>query len=578
MNNDVIFIPSRFSDIEISGAVRKPAVFELKPTEGLNQIISFSGGLLATASLKDIAIERITPFSERNTNQSYDKTITSVNLSDLYRNTESYALFDGDKVVVKSILEKVLNKVNISGSVKRPGDYPISKYSDLRSLITIAADSLLPKTYMNKLDLFSIDEDGSTHFKTFNLREILSGEVTVSLQNDDRVVIYNMMDLQDEEIIKITGFVREPKTMIWSENLSLYDVLFSSSNFEELEYKSKILASRVDIKRFNTQTGKFSIQTYDLTEILNDKKRVLLLPKDEVVVYSKDVSVVLDELIKISGFVKEPGEYTLLENMTVEDVILQAGGFLEFADKSIVTVSRPTFDVYSGKLSESYPITVNTDYLTGLSGKENSEPFYLKHNDVVNVRMIEGYEVRKSIKVSGEVVSPGTVMLENKYQTLDEILAMSGGLTPFGSLGSSYILRDGKSFIIDLRDNQNKNISFLIDDDEIVIGSKNGTVEVLGAVMNEGLFVWEEGKRLSDYIKESGDTSGKIENIVVKGPNGITKKKKWLSSPKVLPNSTIYVYPKPIKEKGDGKALDGFLKVLTVITGALTSIILVQAL
>lgn len=578
MNNDVVFIPHRMSRVELVGSVRKPAIYELKPKEGLHEIISFAGGLLATASLENVALERIIPFSDRKKNEVYDKTITSINLSDLYLKKENYALYDGDKVMVRGILKKVNNKVSIKGSVNRPGTYPISKYSDLRNLITIAADSLLPKTYMNKLDIFSVDEDGSSHFKTFNLKEILSGEVTVNLQNDDVVVIYNIMDSRLKQTVKINGFVREPKTMIWYENLSLYDVLFSCSNLAELEYKSKILTSRIDIKRFNAQTGKFTLQIYDLNKIINEKTPVLLLPKDEVIVYSKDVSVVINETITINGLVKLPGKYQLLENMTVEDVILQAGGFEEFADKNIVTVSRPTFNVIEGQLSESYSITINNDYLRGLSKKDDGQPFYLKHNDDISIRLIEGYQNRKSIKISGEVVNPGTVTLKNKYQTLEEVLLMSGGLTPFASLESSYILRNKKVFIVDLKKNENKSISFLTDGDQIIISPKNGTVAVLGAVMNEGLFVWEKGKSIKKYIKESGSKSGKVSDIVMKGPNGITLKKKWYNSPKVLPNSTIYVYQKPIKKKVKGQALESFLKVLSVVTGSLTTIILVQAL
>ena len=69
MNNDIIFIPSRFSSITLAGAVRKSAIFELKPTEGLNELISFSGGLLPTASLKNNGIKRIIPFRDRRENE-----------------------------------------------------------------------------------------------------------------------------------------------------------------------------------------------------------------------------------------------------------------------------------------------------------------------------------------------------------------------------------------------------------------------------------------------------------------------------------------------------------------------------
>lgn len=577
MNNDVIFIPNRFSSITISGAVRRGAIFELKPTEALNELIGFSGGLLPTASLKDVAITRVIPFADRKENGVYANTITSVNLSDLYQNNQNFALFDGDKITVKNILEKVLNQVSIRGSVKRPGTYPLSKYTDLRSLITVAADSLQPNTYMNKLDIFSINEDGSRYFKTFNLSEVLNGEVRVSLQNDDDVVVYNMGDLQDAKTVEIAGFVRESKTMIWSADLSLFDVLFSSANLEELQYKSKVLTSRVDVKRFNPQSGKFALQTYDLDEIISAKKSVLLLPKDKVIVYSKDINTVLNEKIVINGFVKNPGEYELFENMTVEDLILQAGGFTQYADKTNVDIARPSFNVNTGQVSETINVVINSDYLIGVASKENTTSFYLENNDIVNVRMIEGFQTQKTIQISGEVRNPGNVTLENKKQSIDQIIKRVGGLTPFASLEASYILRGGQPFIFNL-EKDDRSTPFLENGDQIIIQSNYGTVQVLGSVLNEGLFVWQEGKRLKKYIKQTGGRKGKKYKTTIEYPDGTIKLKKWYTNPKVLANSKVLVYEKPIKLKKEGSFMNDFIEVFSIVTGALTTIILARAL
>lgn len=579
MNNDVIFIPSRFSSITLAGAVRKSAIFELKPTEGLNDLIAFSGGLLPTASLKDVIINRIIPFASRQKKEVYDKKITSVNLADLYAQNKNYTLYDGDTVTIKSILDRVINKVSISGSVKRPGSYPLLKYPNLSTLITVAADSLLPKTYMNKVDLYRVNADGSTHFKTFHLGEVLAGKVDIKLQNDDAVVVYNMDDIKNQELVTISGFVRDPKTMIWRENLSLYDVLFASTNLEELEYKSKILTSRVDVKRFNPQLGKFAIQTYDLSKIINRDTTVMLVPKDEVIVYSKDINKVIDEFISINGLVKKPGQYKLLDKMTVEDLILLAGGFTEYADKDTVKVSRPVYDVDQGELSKTYPVKINSNYLTGVIKDKAPNAFYLQHKDVLNVHQIAGYEAPKNIYILGEVRYPGSVALENKKESIDDILKKVGGLTPFASLKASYVERGGKPFIFDMDSDKTKKTNFLENGDRIVISSNSGTVAVVGAIANEGLFVWNEGKRLKSYLRKSGYRASKTDQVIIKGPNGITTRKKWLSNPVLLPNSTIYVYAKPPKVKNkNGDGMDKFIRLLSVITGALTTALLAKSL
>ena len=579
MNNDIIFIPNRFSSITLSGAVHQSAIFELKPNEGLNDLIAFSGGLLPSASLKDVSISRIIPFADRKKGAVYNREITSVNLSDTIASKKNYQLFDGDNITIHSILDKVINKVTIKGSVKRPGTYPISKYEDLRSLITLAADSLAPNTYMQKLDIYRVDADGSRRFKTLNLEEVLSGKTNYALQNDDEVVIYNLADVQNQEMVRISGFVKEPKTMFWSANLSLYDVLFSSTNLEELEYKSKILTSRVDVKRFNQILGKFEIQIYDLNQIISREKLVLLLPKDEVIVYSKDINKVIAETITINGKIRNPGTYALTENMTVEDVILQAGGFTEFADKVSVNVARPSYDVDKGKLSDIFPINIHADYLTGLSKEKASDFFMLKHNDVINVRQMEGYETQKTISIYGEVRRPGSVTLDNKKQSVNDIIAAADGLTPFASLKASYIVRNDKKFIYDMGGNNN-DINFLENGDQIVIASNTGTVAVIGAVDNEGLFVWQKGMKMRAYLRQSGFKNNKVEKVLVTGPNGITHRKKWLNNPKILPNSTIYVYAKieKVKNNGNNRGLDDFIKILSILTGTLTTAILATKL
>ena len=164
--------------------------------------------------------------------------------------------------------------------------------------------------------------------------------------------------------------------------------------------------------------------------------------------------------------------------MTVEDLILEAGGFQEFADQKSVIVSSPEYNVDEGKISSSQEIVVNNDYLLG--NAEKPKTYRLQHLDVVNVRQIPGYEKMKSITVSGEVRYPGVVTLNNKKQSLNQVLKTVGGMTRFASINASYILRDEERFIIDLKRVLKDDLSFLKDGDEIVIGSNSGDVSSSG--------------------------------------------------------------------------------------------------
>ncbi len=579
VTNDIVFIPKRLTTIQIKGQVRTPGIYELKPTEGIDELINFAGGLLPDASIKNVEIKRIRPFSVRKNNDVYDKYITSVNLGELQKRHEDYQLYDGDEIVIKSVLAIVENKVKISGSVHRPGIYPLNQFSDLRKLIVIAADSLLPRTYLEKVDIFKEDESGKRYFKTFNLKDVFDRSVKISLAKNDSVVVYNYDDLKNLDLVTIKGFVKRPRTMIWRQGLRMYDVIFSSSNMEELQYRSEILTNRVDLKRFDYKMGQFKIEAFNLDSIITNKTNYKLLPKDEIILYSKAVNKVLKQKVSINGYVKKPGVYNLTDNMSVEDLALQAGGFLEFADQSTVIVTRPSFNVKTGRLSKDYFIKVNQDYLTGKDKKLAEGAFYLQHNDVVSVRLMSGYEAAKSISIFGEVTYPGVITLNNKIETLQSVLSRVGGLTPFGNLEPSFIRRGNAVFIINLKKALKKDISFLKNGDEIFIASKTGTVQVNGAVENPGLFVWEKGKRINYYLNATGNKTKKAGRVTVTYPNGLTYRKSLFSNPRVIPNSIIYVNFKPVKkQRNQGAFMDNFIKVLTVVTGALTTIFLVRKL
>lgn len=584
MNSDVIFIPSRQSTIQLTGAVQKNAIYELKDGEGLKQLLNFAGGLLPNASAKNISIHRITPLEERSEEQIFDRYLSTVNWRKMLSEKKNFTLFDGDSISINTILDQVLNQVTISGAVNQPGFYSTSAYPDLKSLIQSAAKGVQPRTNTEKVDVFHTDLSGKRSFESLSLKEVLAGNQNLNLTHNDSVVVYSEEDVRGEEPwIEFYSFMKDTTQkgdsirMSWSENLSLYDLIFSLNPISDPNFKRQVLYSRVDVNRYNPISGMYNVMPFNLEDVIQKKDSALLMPFDQVRVYSKEVHKVVNKVVYIKGYVNAPGEFVLRENMSVEDLILEAGGFQEFADQKTVIISSPEYDVDQGKISRSQEININTDYLLGK--KEKPTAYRLQHLDVVNVRQIPGYEKMKSITVSGEVRYPGVVTLSNRKQSLNEVLKTVGGLTRFASIDASYILREDERFIIDLGRVLRENLSFLKDGDEIVIGSNSGDVSVQGSVLNEGLFVWEQGKRVGSYINNSGGYDGKIQSIVVELPNGFTKRKHWYNNPKVLPNSKIYVYAKPEKvKKENSEKMDKIIDALSVISGALTTVLMVQTI
>lgn len=594
-NNDIVFIPSRLSTIELSGTVKTESLFELKPTETLSDLVRFSGGLPANAAINNVNIMRITPFEDRVQTQRFDRFLTTVNYGMMLTNNQAFQLVDGDHVQFESILERMRNGVIINGNINQPGVYSVEEYGDLKSLIIGGSKDLMPNTYMSKVDLFREDDMGRKSFTTFNLSSIMSGATSVQLIENDSIQIYGMKEVQGEKLVRISGFTRikpestgeitellidEPvKAIFWRDKLSLFDLIFQATSFEELEYQSKLLTSRVDLKRFNPTSGLFEISNFSLDD-LPTLSSTYLMPKDEVILYSKSILEVVNKTVRVGGFVNKPDTYPLAANMFLEDAILAAGGFTEYADKTLVFVNRENFIPSTGKISDRFDLEVDLSYLRG-EAKAPQNPFILEDNDVISVRQPQGKGILKTLLIKGAVYYPRSIVLEYELNSFSSVLEQVGGLKPDANLEASYVQRDGIILSHDLSQNQKSEKAIFKDGDIIFIASNNGTVETLGAVQNPSLFIWEKGKRAKHYLKNSGDKIRKeASEAYVILANGKTKKINFFYNPKVQPNSRIVVNRKVKREFDESrqKFTDDLIRLLSVVTGAFTTIILAKNL
>ena len=574
-NNDVLFVGPRISSVTLQGKVKKAAIYEIKDGETLEDLFKYSGGLSAVASTNAVNVSRIKPFKDRNQELVFDRFLTTVNYSN--QNSKGFVLTDGDVVTVQEILTKQKNKVFIEGNVNAPGSYALDIYKDLKTLINTGAKGVSINTYFQKLDINSEDSQGNLSFKTYNLSSVLNDKVTVALQENDRIKIYSLEEVRGEQKVTISGFVSEPKTVFWSENLSIFDLIFQSVSYDELEFQSKVLTSRLDLKRFDEQTGLYNLSQYSIDK-LEDLKTTYLMPKDEVVLYTKSVSEDIAPTFRVLGRVTNSGEYSLAESMYVEDAILMAGGFLEDAEKTYVNINRLDRDIETGSYSKLETYQVDMDYLLGIT-KTPSNPFILQNKDIVTVfAPIRAFE-QPVISVRGEVKYPQNIVLDNDQVSMKKIIDLAGGFTTNSNIRSSYIVRDNLKLFVDLDKSLNNQSTFLIDEDILVIGSNLDPIKTSGGLVNPTIFSWDKGKKAKYYIKKSGGTKKRIESMVVLQANGKSEKIGLFQNPTIYPGAQIIITEKPEKiDDGKNKFLDDFVRIFGVVTGALTTIILTKNL
>lgn len=573
-NNDVVFIPPRLSSVSLSGAVKTPGIYELNDNEGLEDLIKFSGGLPPTAVTNKVNISTITS-SE---NSEFNRALTTINYDKLVASKTPVTLQDGDQVTFFSILDVVENKVTISGNVYQPGDYALSQYPTLKELIVQAARGIKEDTYMAKVDIRGIIlPEGKEVFASYNLSEVISGIQNVALKDRDQVRVYNQVEVTGAQNITISGFgIDGTKEFPFFENQSVYDLIFVNAQFENPQFEAEVL-SRIDLKSFNVSTGMFGLQRFNIEDI-QTLKSVFLKPSDQVLLYSSSTLERRTKVVTVGGFVKTPSTIALQDEMYIEDALLAVGGFDDYADKKIVYVNREEIDPITPEVSKFFTIDIDTDYLTGKKERPD-HGFVLQDRDVVSVRKQLGMEPLKVVSLVGEVNYPRSVINIYERTSFKQLIEAVGGLKKDANLKASKITRNGQILSVDLSTMKQDDLIFE-DGDEVKIAKNIGEVQVSGAVENESLFIWEEGKRAKYYIRNSGGRIAKeASNSYVIFPNGKSKAIGFLKNPKILPDSRILINRKEKKErKNDGTGLQNAVNVVTVLVSLLTSVILATKL
>jgi protein involved in polysaccharide export with SLBB domain len=192
--------------------------------------------------------------------------------------------------------------------------------------------------------------------------------------------------------------------------------------------------------------------------------------------------------------------------------------------------------------------------------------------DHIFVPRLLNYQSLGSVRLRGEVLYPGDYVLERRNETVQELLARAGGITPMGAMPNLQVYRNGLRVGTNLF--QGNSQSFLLQPaDSIFIPKNDPFVEVKGQVFNPQLLSYQ-GKRFMSYISAAGGVTdaGNLKKAYVQYSNGINRKtKKFLffrNYPAVRPGSSIIVPDAPQQAR---RAIS-FLEV-SAFTGVLTALV-----
>ena len=138
---DVIIVPPYENLVNVSGNVKRPMYYEIKDGETLSDLVAYAGGFTGDAYTEQVRLAR---------QSGRENELFNIVSGDF----DTYKLLDGDVVTVGTILDRYANRVELKGSVFRPGMYALA--TDLRTVgdLIKKAEGLTEDAYTTRVILY----------------------------------------------------------------------------------------------------------------------------------------------------------------------------------------------------------------------------------------------------------------------------------------------------------------------------------------------------------------------------------------------------------------------------------------
>ncbi len=381
-DQDVIRIPVYRKRVGISGEVKRPAIYELKENEQLDELISYAGGYT------DIAYKGIAKVDQINTLQREVKDVPA----NLFSN---YIPHNGDLVQIGAITNRYTNRVMLEGSVYRPGTYELTAGFTLAELLK-TAQGLKPEAYMErgyiKRTLPNLEKD----FIAFKPSDIISGKNDIPLLREDSVVIQDRTAFTSNQKITVNGYVRNPSIFTYRKGIKLADVIAMAGGFNEEAANHHVEISRI-IENKSDSVANQLVSTFIVNmDDKNSSEEVELQPMDYINV-PRLVNYRSLGNVSVKGEVLFPGDYAVQKrDESAIDFLKRAGGITPYGSVENTQVYRKG-------------VRVNLELAAINSDPKSSKNMILLPGDSVFVPRVISY-----VEVAGAVNNPQYVSYKGR--------------------------------------------------------------------------------------------------------------------------------------------------------------------
>jgi len=560
----------RSIQVMVIGAVKKPGTITLPSIATLFNALYASGGPLDNGSYRNIELVR------------NNKVVGKADLYDfIMKGDQSSNLSIRDNDVIRVPFAEV--QVNLDGALNRAGIFELKSTEALQQALYFAG-GFKSGAFQGRITGYRYTDVQKT---VVDIPKEQFGQFR--LKNGDSLFVNTVVDQFDNRVF-VNGAVSKPGPYALETGLDIKGLIAKAAGLSEGAF-----AGRATLVRSKEDLSKEFIDL-DLRKQMKGEQRLLLQKNDSLQVFLKKDLIELPT-VTISGAVKKVGIFEYEDSLTLQGLILKAGGFLETALGSNIEIGRRKSGVDpnngEGKIADILVVKIDK------SLEKIGEDIYLMPYDEVSVRLDPGIVPQKKVSISGKVLLPGDYSMSSSADLLSDLVKRAGGLLPIADVNAAKLIRRNRGVFgedvkrvakanlekdsISIDEEEFKKLSndsleialnlekaiaspgskddiSLEEGDKLIVPQINYVVNVSGEVQKTLAVQFEPDLRLKDYINQAGGYSvnaatGRTfvvypsgRSFVTRHPLGIFK-----NTPKVTPGATIFV---PKKEENNKRAFD----------------------
>ncbi len=412
--------------INIAGEVQLPGTYNFSAFNTLYNAIYVAGGITEDANLRAIKLYRD------------NKLVSEVDVYEFLttgKTNNNIRLENGDLILV----DTYKNRVTIKGNVIKPGRFESKEGESLKNLIDYAG-GFKENAYKKSVKITRIFDD------KLKIVDVNSDQFDFFIPKNGDIIEVDQIVMKYENRLLIKGSVYKPGVFSFQDGMTVKDLIVKAEGLKPDTYFEKAYITRTN-PDYSTKTIPFN-----LTNQINGSENPIGLQQDDVVLISSINDLREDEYLEISGEVNMPGIFPYSSNLSLNDLIILAGGLRKNATLKNIEISRL-------KSTGNNDFDKNAELINVDLNNLNDESINLKPFDNIIVRKDPSIEQMTYAYIEGEVKFPGKYLISSKKERISDILKRAGGLKEFAYQKGATIIR--KTEFVDDKNDIEKQIDDL---------------------------------------------------------------------------------------------------------------------